>query len=117
MKFDHIASLGQLMNELNDNDINPTMYVVNISWQQTSYTLIYNQWNDTALGIYNMLALKNKIYSMDAKEIWELLKGLVNNESDEAVIVYDIAVDVLETMVSEENMIRLFNELDNMMEY
>ena len=26
MKFDHIVSLEQLMNELNDNDINPTMY-------------------------------------------------------------------------------------------
>ena len=64
-----------------------------------------------------MSALKNKIYSMEPKEIWELLKGLVNNESVEAMIVYDTAVDVLETMVSEENMIRLFNELDNMMEY
>ena len=63
-----------------------------------------------------MSELTTKLNNMTAGELWEVMKGLVLDTSDHASIVYEAAMDAMETKVSEEKFVEICEKLEDMME-
>lgn len=63
-----------------------------------------------------MSELSAKLESMTAGEVWEVMKSLVLETSDHATVVYETAMDVMETKVSEEKFVEICEKLEDIME-
>lgn len=61
-------------------------------------------------GENEMNAIESKLNSMTAAQVFEVLAGLMNNESAEADVAIEAAMNVLETKVGETEFCRLIEQ-------
>jgi hypothetical protein len=65
----------------------------------------------TETGIQKMNAIQNKIKSMSASEIKDIISSLARDERDEAGIVLEAALDVLERKIREKEFIEFCDSI------